>query len=158
MASKRLFSLLVTLALIGLPLLASGHGYRLGDIRIVHPWAMPTAPSIAAGASGVGYLVLKNGGHRSDKLLSASTEIAEKVELHAYGKASDTPTMRRVDTVEIPAGGEVRLEPGGSHLMLIGVKKPLEEGQHFPIVLEFEHAGKITVDMVVQTNTNEATY
>lgn len=42
--------------------------------------------------------------------------------------------------------------------MLIGVKKPLEEGQHFPIVLEFEHAGKITVDMVVQTNTNEATY
>lgn len=158
MASKQLFSLLVTLALIGLPLLASGHGYRLGDIRIVHPWAMPTAPSIVGGASGVGYLVLKNGGHKSDKLLSASTEIAEKVELHAYGKASDTPTMHRVDAVEIPAGGEVRLEPGGPHLMLMGIKKPLTEGRHFPLALQFERAGKITVDTFVQTNANESTY
>ncbi len=158
MAPKRLFSLFVTLALIGLPLLASGHGYRLGDIRIVHPWAMPTAPSIVAGASGVGYLVLKNGGHKPDKLLSASTELAEKVELHAYGKVSDTPTMHQVDAFEIPAGGEVRLEPGGPHLMLMGIKKPLTEGQHFPLALQFERAGKITVDTFVQTNANESTY
>ena len=158
MALKRLSSVLAMLILIGLPVLVSGHGYRLGDIRIAHPWAMPTAPSITDGANGAGYLVLKNNGRKPDKLLSASVEIARKVELHAYGKAGDTPTMRQVDTVEIPASGEVRLEPSGSHLMLMGLKKPLEEGQHFPIVLQFEQAGKITVDMFVQTNAKEAIY
>lgn len=158
MISRRPVSLLATLALIGLPLLANGHGYRIGDIRIVHPWAMPTAPSTADGATGVGYLVLKNGGRKSDKLLSASTETAEKVELHAYGKAGDTPTMHRVDAVEIPAGGEVRLEPGGPHLMLMGVKKPLAEGQHFSIALQFERAGNITVDMFVQPSAKDSIY
>ncbi len=155
---KRFFSFLTTFVLIGLPLLVSGHGYRLGSIRIVHPWAMPTAPSITDGANGVGYLVLKNSGSKPDKLLSASVAIARKVELHTYGTAGDTPTMRQADTVEIPAGGETRLEPGGSHLMLMGLKQPLEEGQHFPVVLQFERAGKITVDMLVQKNAKSSIY
>jgi hypothetical protein len=92
--------------------LASGHGYRLGNIRIVHPWAMPTAPSITDGANGAGYLVLKNNGRNPDKLLSASTEVAGKVELHARDKAGDTRTLRQTNAIEIAAGGEVRLEPG----------------------------------------------
>ncbi len=158
MTLKRFSSALAMLTLIGLPVLASGHGYRLGDIRIVHPWAMPTAPSITDGANGAGYLVLKNNGRNPDKLLSASTEVAGKVELHARDKAGDTRTLRQTNAIEIAAGGEVRLEPGGSYLILVDLKKPLEEGQHFPIVLQFEHAGKITVDTVVQTSAKEAIY
>lgn len=154
----RFSPLLAMLALIALPLLASGHGYRLGDIRVVHPWAMPTAPWVYADASGVGYLVLKNNGRKSDKLLSASTEIAGKVELRAYGEAGDIPTTRPVESVEIPAGGEVRLEPGGPHLLLVNLKQPLEEGRRFPVALRFERAGKITVDMFVQPNVGEAIY
>ncbi len=158
MALKRFSSALAMPILIGLPVLVSGHGYRLGDIRIVHPWAIPTAPSITDSAHGAGYLVLKNNGRKPDRLLSASTEVAGKVELHVRGKAGGTPTTRQMDAVEIPAGGEVRLEPGGSFLILVDLKKPLEEGQHFPIVLQFEHAGKITVDTVVQTSAKEAIY
>lgn len=158
MTLKRFSSALAMLTLIGLPVLASGHGYRLGDIRIVHPWAMPTAPSITDGANGAGYLVLKNNGRNPDKLLSASTEVAGKVELHARDKAGDTRTLRQTNAIEIAAGGEVRLEPGGSYLILVDLKKPLEEGQHFPIVLQFERAGKITVDTVVQTSAKEAIY
>jgi len=155
---RRFSPLLAILALIGLPLLASGHGYRLGDIRVIHPWAMPTAPWVSDDASGVGYLVLKNNGRKSDKLLSASTEIAGKVELRVYGEAGDIPTTRPVESVEIPAGGEVRLEPGGPHLLLVNLKQPLEEGRRFPVALRFERAGKITVDMFVQPNVGEAIY
>ncbi len=158
MIPRRFLSLLATLALIGLPFFASGHGYRLGDIRIVHPWAMPTARWVTHGASGVGYLVLKNNGRKSDKLLSALTEIAGKVELRAHGGTGDTPTTRPVESIEIPAGGEVRLEPGGLHLLLMNLEQPLEEGRRFAVALQFERAGKITVDMHVQKDAKNSIY
>jgi hypothetical protein len=155
---KRFYPTLAMLLWIGFPLIASSHGYQAGTIRIVHPWAMPTAASITDGDSGMGYLVLRNAGNQPDKLLSAHTEIARKIELHAHGKGGDIPTMRQVKSVAIPAGGEVRLEPGGLHLVLMGLKQPLEEGQHFPVVLQFERAGKITVDMFVQKNAKSSIY
>jgi copper(I)-binding protein len=155
---KRCYPTLAMLLWISFPLLASGHGYQAGAIRIVHPWAMPTAASVTDGANGMGYLVLRNASNQPDKLLSAYMEIARKVELHAHGEGGDISTMRRVNSIAIPAGGEVRLEPGGPHFMLMGLKQPLEEGQHFPIVLQFERAGKITVDMFVQKNAKSSIY
>lgn len=119
---------------------------------------MPTARWVAGDASGMGYLVLKNNGRKSDKLLSASTEIAGKVELRPHGGASDTPTTRPVESIEIPAGGEVRLEPGGPYLLLQNLKQPLEEGQRFAVALQFERAGKITVDVYVQKNAKSSIY
>lgn len=144
--------------LIGSPLSASGHGYRLDGIRIVHPWAMSTAPSITDGLNGMGYMVLRNIGKKPDKLLAAHVEIARKVELHAKIKEGDTFKMLRIDQIEIPAGGEIRLEPGGSHLKLIDLGQSLEEGQHFSVVLQFEHAGTITVEMFVQENAQSSIY
>ena len=155
---KRFYPTLAMLLWISFPLLASGHGYQAGAIRIVHPWAMPTAASITDGGSGMGYLVLQNAGNKPDKLLSAHTEIARKIELYAHSKVGDIPTMRQVKSVAIPAGGEVRLEPGGPHLVLMGLKQSLEEGQHFPVVLQFERAGKINVDMFVQKNAKSSIY
>lgn len=141
----------------GLPVLASGHGYQLGNIKIIHPWAMPAAASIPAGASGMGFMVLRNTGRKADKLLSASTIITKKVELHRYLKDAQS-VMRQSEAMDIPAGAEVRLEPGGAHLMLIGLEKLLTEGDRFPITLQFERAGKITVDMFVQVKPREAVY
>lgn len=119
---KRFSLLFAALALIGLPPLVNGHGYQVGGIRIVHPWALSTTPSIIGEANGMGFLVLRNSGHKPDKLLAAFVEIARKVELYAHGKGGDTSTMHPVEAIEIPAGGEVRLEPNGPHLMLIGLK------------------------------------
>ena len=158
MNPKRLSSLLAMLILIGGSLPASGHGYRLGNIKIVHPWAMSIAPSPTHDISVAGYLVLRNTGDKPDKLLSASTAIASKVELRFFDNASDPPLARQTNAIEIPTGGEVRLQPGGSHLMLMGLKQPLQEGRYFSIVLHFERAGTIAVDMFVQSNASDSTY
>ena len=158
MIQRRFYSLLATLALIGFPLLASGHNYQVDAIRIVHPWATPTVSAITDGATSRGYLVLRNTGRKPDKLLTASTEIAQKVELRAGGEMGDASTAHPVQSIEIPADGEVRLKPNGPHLMLIDLEQPLEEGQHFWIVLEFERAGKISVEMFVQKNAKSAIY
>ena len=157
MNPKRLLSLLAMLILIGGSLSASGHGYRLDNIKIVYPWAMSIAPSLTHDTSGAGYLVLRNTGDKPDKLLSASTAIASKVELRFSDKTSDPSIARQTNAIEIPAGGEVRLQPGGSHLMLMGLKQPLKEGGHFSVVLHFEHAGTIAVDMFVQSNASDST-
>lgn len=158
MNPKRLPSLLAMLILIGGSLPASGHGYRLGNIKIVHPWIMSIAPSLTHDTSGAGYLVLRNTGDKPDKLLSASTAIASKVELRFSDKTSHPPIARQTNAIEIPAGGEVRLQPGGSHLMLMGLKQPLKEGRHFPVVLHFEHSGAMAVDMFVQPNAGDSIY
>lgn len=158
MALTRFNCLIPALALIGFPLLSSGHGYRVGSIRIVHPWVQITASSIPGKTSAYGYMVLRNTADKSDKLISAFAEIAEKVELRATDRAVDTPAPRQVDSIAIPAGSEVRLEPGGPHLMLMGVKKPLAEGQHFSFALQFGRAGNITVDMFVQAGAGDAIY
>jgi copper(I)-binding protein len=57
--------------------------------------------------------------------------------------------MREVDSVDLPAGKKIVFEPGGYHIMLLGLKKKLVEGERFPLTLEFEKAGKITVDIAV---------
>jgi len=152
---KRFFSSLATLVLIGLPLLVSGHGYRLGNITIRHPWAAPTD---AVATIGTGYLVLRNKGAQDDKLLSALTEIADGAELHfSFEKGGVLKTLP-TRGIAIPAGQETRLEPGGPHLLFTGLRKPLEEGQGFPLTLQFEHAGTITVDMFVQPSAKSSIY
>lgn len=152
--SLRRFSLFVVLLLISWPVWVNAHGYKLSDITITHPWATPTHGSV----DGKGYLALRNKGHKSDQLLSATTEVAARVELYSANQDHGVLKTHSVNALEIPAGKTVRLEPGKSHLMLIGLKKPLQDGQHFSLVLQFQHAGTITVDMFVQLNADESIY
>jgi copper(I)-binding protein len=58
--------------------------------------------------------------------------------------------MRRVQAVEVPAKGSAALQPGGFHIMLVGLKHPLQEGERFPLTLTFETAGEITVEFAVE--------
>lgn len=157
MRLKQFFCWFVSLLLVGVSPLASGHGYQLGDLKIIHPWAMPTAASMHGGAGGMGFFIMRNVGQKADKLLSVSATITQKIEMHQNLKSAQ-PAMQQTGSLEIPASAEVRLEPGGSHLMFMGLEKPLVEGDHFPIILQFERAGKITVDMVVQMQAKEAIY
>ncbi len=151
----RYYSALAALVLLGLPLMASGHGYRLGDIRIIHPWATPSQTT-----TGPGYLVLRNRGTRDDRLLSASSAIAARVELRAPVQNVGEPERDNgsLAAIVIPAGAETRLEPGGLHLRFIDLQKPLEDGQRFPVTLQFENAGSITVDMNVQQTAQDSIY
>ena len=108
---RRLFLTLTTvLALFGLPLIASSHGYRLGDIAIRHPWAAPTQTS-----TGSGYLTLRNKSSQADALLSASTTVAEKAELQIPVKSAGKARMESANAIAIPAKGSSRFYLNSSY-------------------------------------------
>lgn len=128
----------------------SAHDYTVGSLKIDHPWSRATVAGIP---NGVAYFVLENNGDTDDRLLSASSPVADKAELHTHIRDGEVVRMRHVDDISVPAGQSVALEPGGLHVMLMGLKEPLQQGNKFPLTLEFEQAGSVTVDVMVQLLT-----
>lgn len=110
------------------------------------PWARATAPSAKTGAA---YFVLR-GGAADDRLLSASTPVAERVELHTHTMADGMMQMRQVDAVPVAAGTTIAFKPGGLHVMLFGLKETLLAGSSFELVLNFERAGRQTIGVGVR--------
>jgi hypothetical protein len=86
----------------------------------------------------------------ADRLVSASTPVAKKAELHTMSMQGMVMKMRPISGVDIPAGQPVSLKPGGEHIMLMGLNQPLREGQSFPLTLDFEKAGPRTVTVTVE--------
>ena len=125
---------------------AFAQDYSVGSISIEHPWSRATVAGIPNGAA---YFVLKNSGDAEDRLLSASAPVANKAELHTHLKDGEVMRMRQVDDIVIPAGGSAVLQPGGMHVMLMGLNAPLEQGSSFPLTLVFEKAGSVTIDVTV---------
>jgi periplasmic copper chaperone A len=124
------------------------HDYQLGDIQIKHPFARATVPGQTSG--GV-YMSLQNSGKVDDELVKAESTIAKSVELHDMKMSGDVMKMREVDDIDVDAGKEVNMQPGhGYHIMLIKLKKPLKEGEKFPLTLTFKKAGKIEVTVNVE--------
>jgi copper(I)-binding protein len=123
---------------------AFAHDFELGKLKIGHPWARATVA-----ANGGAFLSVENTGTTPDKLLRASTDVAGTVELHTHIKEGDIMRMRQVQAIDIPVNQKVTLAPGGFHIMLMGLKKKLAEGERFPLTLEFEKAGKITVEIAI---------
>ncbi len=118
------------------------------DALTVHDaWARAT-PGRAA--NGGGFLVVENPGSTDDAIVSASAPVAETVELHTHVHDGTVMRMRQVDEIPVPAGGAATLEPGGYHVMFIGLHAPLAEGDRFPVTLTFEHAEPVTVEMTVK--------
>lgn len=92
----------------------------------------PGAPTSAA------YLVIKNPGVTDRRLVKAASPIAKSIELHEHRNENGVMRMREVRGIAVKAGGQTVLEPGGYHLMLIGVNKPLKEGESVAITLRFD--------------------
>jgi copper(I)-binding protein len=141
-----LLNLLMLMLILAANTPALAEELRSGALTIEQPWARATPPVASAGA---GYMILHNGADEADKLLSVSADVSEKVELHTHTMEDNVMMMREVEAIEIPAGAQVRLEPGGLHIMFIGLKGPLKEGSTFPLTLTFEKAGTATVDFRV---------
>ena len=116
-------------------------------IRVDQVWARAT-PSGAK--TGVMYLSATNTGTTPDTLVSASTPVAAKAELHETKSANGVMQMRPVSALTIAPGKTVVLQPDGYHLMLTGLKQPLKEGERVPLTLVFEHAGKRQVTAEVE--------
>lgn len=105
----------------------------------------PVAPGQTNGAS---YFTLRNTDTVAHTVVSVSAPVADAVELHDVVPDGELMAMVRVDRVAIPAGGEVRFEPGHHHVMLIGIHGELPA--EFPLALTFEDGTRLTVAMVVR--------
>ncbi len=143
---------LLLIALIALwPPLSLAHDHLKGAIEVVHPWARPTP---IASVPAAAYFVIKNLGKENDRLLSAelAENYAKSVEIHETAMRDGMMRMRRIDqALSIAAGGEVVFEPGGKHVMIMGLQAPLRAGEQFPLVLTFEKAGRVKVKVQIQT-------
>jgi periplasmic copper chaperone A len=118
-----------------------------GSLDISAAWsrATPKGAPVAAG-----YLTIKNNGTEPDRLVGGSSEVAAKFEVHEMSMDNGVMKMRPLkDGLEIKPGETVELKPEGLHIMFVGPKKPLKQGDHFKATLEFAKAGKVDVDFDV---------
>lgn len=128
------------------PPAAASHNYALGGIEISSPWAR--ASSSEAGEGG-GFFVLANKGAVPDRLVAATSPDAERVEIHAITVVGSGIRMRqRENGLALSPGTMLTLKPRGYHLLLIGLKRPLEPGTRIAVTLAFETAGSIDIELV----------
>lgn len=115
-------------------------------IVVEHPWARATPGGAKTGAV---YLTLMNAASTGDRLLSATTPVADKVQFHSASEENGVSRMREMRSIDIAPGASVTFSPGGMHIMVVGLKHPLKEGQSFPLTLNFEKAGKEDVSVPI---------
>lgn len=127
---------------------AHAYDYKVGAIEIDRPWsrAVPKGATVAAG-----YVTIRNTGSEPDRLVSGSTPVAGKFEIHEMSMDNGIMRMRPVpDGVVIKPGETVELKPQSFHIMMMGLKQPIVKGKAFKGSLVFEKAGAVDVDFTVE--------
>lgn len=129
------------------------HGFELGSLTVGHPMVFETAPtSMAAG----GYLTITNSGNAPDRLIGVRADFPRS-EIHVTEEKDGVARMLPIEAVDLPPGETVAFEPGGMHVMFIGLGgDALEEGEEFPATLVFETAGELEVNFVVEKRSNSS--
>lgn len=134
-------------------LAASGFGlspsFAEGYLRVENAWARATVPGQQVGAA---YLALIAG--KPMRLVQVETPAAKTAQIHSMSNDGGVMRMRQLQSVELPAGQVVGLDPGGTHLMLLGLKQPLADGQVMQLTLTLEddagHRSTRSVDVPVR--------
>ncbi len=116
------------------------------DIKIDDAWARPTLGQVRNGAA---YLTITTTG-TPDRLVAVSSPAAGKAELHTMTMNNNVMQMRPVDAIQVTPGTEVKLQPGGLHVMLLDLKSPLKLGDKFPLTLKFERGGEVQVQVEIR--------
>ena len=124
---------------------ASAAFAQTSQLEVNNAWARATPGKAENGAAYV-TIVSPN----PDRLVSVSTPVAKKAELHTMTMNGTVMEMRPVTGIDIPAGQPVSLKPGGEHVMLLGLNRPLRAGETFPLTLTFEKAGPRAVTVTVE--------
>jgi copper(I)-binding protein len=122
------------------------------SIQIDHPWARPTPGGAKNGAA---YMTIAEKGS-ADRLIGVTTPVAETAELHDTIDDKGVMKMRPAGGLALESGKSVAFAPGGRHIMLRGLKVPLQVGDTFPLTLRFEHAAPVTVTVTVEHPSGEA--
>lgn len=127
---------------------AGAEAVRAGRLTIDHAWARETAAGQSAGG---GFLTIANAGRTDDRLTGGTMPLAAEVQVHSMRTEGGVMRMRRLaDGLVIPAGGTATLQPGGLHIMFMGLKRPLKRGETVPVTLHFARAGKVTVRFAIE--------
>jgi copper(I)-binding protein len=116
------------------------------QISVQEPYvrlAPPNAPATGA------FMVIKNGGDKDVKVVKADNPASKTTELHTHINDNGVMKMRPVPSIDIQAGGQAELKPGGLHVMMIGLKNALNEGDVVPITLTFDDGSTKQVDAKV---------
>lgn len=141
-------SLLVAAALALAASSALAHDYKAGAITIDHPWSRATPQGATVGA---GYFTLTNTGTTAERLVGASAAAADHVEVHEMSMVDGVMRMRPVQGgVDIKPGQTVEFKSNALHLMMMGLKQPLQQGQRIKGTLTFEKAGTVDVEFAVE--------
>ena len=102
-----------------------------------------------AARTGAAYVQLRNTGDSPLALTQIRGEVAERIELHEMKMEGGTHKMRQIDHLMIPGGGTISLKPGGHHVMMTGLRRPLVEGESFPLTLHFDTGLEMTVTVPI---------
>ena len=131
---------------LGVCVLAHAASPEAGSVTVEHAWARATpkgAPNAAV------YLTLVNNGSETDRLIGASSSVADNIQFHEERDENGVSKMRALPAIDVAPGASVVLKPSGLHLML-RIKQQLMEGETFPLTLTFEKAGPIEVTVRVE--------
>ena len=150
-------SVLIIIAFLALNLMSiQEHGVAAARISIDQPWARATLVSPASVSTSAVFMTLHNNQDQDDVLESVSTDVCETVELHTHIKEGDVMRMRPLkEGIFIPAHQAVTLEPGGLHIMLIGLKQAFQDAEDIPLTLNFQKAGSIKLFVPIKMFKNE---
>lgn len=121
-----------------------------GQVEVTgEAWVRSTPPNRSITA---GYLDLRNTGTETRRLISVSSPVAGRVELHTHvhDRSTGMMQMRHVESIEIPAGERVQLAPGGQHIMLMDLDRDLQAGVTVPMTLNFDDGSELSVEAVVR--------
>jgi len=129
---------LIALMFIALPAWA--------QVSVEQTWTRATPPGAKVGA---GFMQLRNAG-AAERVVGASSPVAGRVEMHITVRDGDVMRMREVKSFEVPAGGSFELKPGGAHLMLMDLKRPLKKGEKVPLTLKLEKGGELKAELTVE--------
>ena len=148
---------LIAIALAG-SLATARHDHRHGTPH-AHEGSIMATPSAMSGMTGTGavYLTITNEGETDDTLVSVSTDRADLAEVHETRDQDEIAVMMPHEgALEIPAGESVSLEPGGLHVMLIGLTDDIRLGDTFDVTLTFKEAGEVTLPVTAVFDAEEA--
>lgn len=134
--------LIALLSLIVLAFAIPARGQDEAAISVLQPWARA---SILASRPAAAYLTILNKDDRPATLVALETPVAGRAEVHRTVKKGDVMKMAPAGPIEVPAGGSIRMEPGGYHVMLVDLVRPIEKGETLKLTLRFANASPIAV-------------
>lgn len=134
------------------PVVGFAHDYQLKSLSIDHPFTRATPPGAKSGGA---FFVVENASPTPDKLIGAASPAAGAVEIHQMVMDGGVMKMRAMPALEVPAGGKLELKPGGYHVMLIDLKRPLKKGDIVPLKLKIQGPDKQVTTVEVKAEVRD---